>query len=208
MMKIDMHTHTQEGSPCSRVPVKVMIDNLIQAGFDGVLITDHESIEGFLHYKKMYGLPENFVILRGFEYTTTLGDMLVILPTEEVVPYEETMTPFSLIDLVHAKRGVIGIAHMFRDIVSVGINAQSFEEIEAIVKKVDFIEVENGRARDSANLTALWWAIQYFKPQTKGSDSHEIQDIGKTGTVFPVPIRNEQELINAIKNNQIVRNVL
>lgn len=88
-MKIDMHTHTQEGSPCSRVPVKEMIDRLIQKEFDGALLTDHESIAGFNHYQTLFGKPEHFVLLRGFEYTTTLGDMLVILPTEEVLPYEE-----------------------------------------------------------------------------------------------------------------------
>lgn len=57
MMKIDMYTHTLEGSPCSRVPAKVMVDRLIEKGFDEVLITDHESIAGFQYYKKLYGLP-------------------------------------------------------------------------------------------------------------------------------------------------------
>lgn len=57
MMKIDMYTHTLEGSPCSRVPAKVMVDRLIEKGFDEVLITDHESIAGFQYYKKLHGLP-------------------------------------------------------------------------------------------------------------------------------------------------------
>lgn len=207
-MKIDMHTHTQEGSPCSRVPVKEMIDRLIQKGFDGALLTDHESIAGFNHYQTLFGKPEHFVLLRGFEYTTTLGDMLVILPTEEVLPYEETMTPFSLINWVHKRGGVIGIAHMFRDIVSIGNNVRSFEELESIVQQVDFIEVENGGAGEDANYTALWWAIQYFKPQTKGSDSHRIQDVGNLGTEFTVSIQNEVDLIKAIKRNQIIQTVL
>lgn len=205
MMKIDMHTHTLEGSPCSRVPVKVMVDRLIEKGFAGVLITDHESIAGFQHYKKLYGSQQNLVVLCGFEYTTTLGDMLVILPTQEVIPYKDTMTPFALIDLVHEKGGAIGIAHMFRDSISIGNNAQSYEEIEAIVKKVDFIEVQNKGASADANVTALWWATQYFKSQTKGSDSHDIKDIGATGTIFTVPIQNEIDLINAIREGKMIK---
>jgi hypothetical protein len=125
-MKIDMHTHTSEGSLCSRVPVKIMVDKLIEKGFDGVLITDHESIAGFQYYKKLYGTPQDFVVLCGFEYITTLGDILVVLPTEEVIPYRKTMTPFSLIDLVHENGGVMGITHMFLDCVSIGNNAQSY----------------------------------------------------------------------------------
>lgn len=202
-MKIDMHVHTQEGSPCSRVPVKLLVDKLKEKGFDGVLLTDHESIKGFRHLRSSFGLPDDFVVLRGFECTTTLGDMLVILPTEEVIPYRDDMTPFALIEMVHEKGGVVGIAHMFRDIVSIGNNARSFEELETIVQRADFIEVENGGATADANFTAWWWAKQYFKPQTKGSDSHILSGVGKTGTVFLGDIKNEQDLIRAIQNNRI-----
>lgn len=202
-MKIDMHTHTKEGSVCSNVPVELLIDTLIKKGFDGVLITDHESIKGFECFKLLNKKPSDFIVLRGFEYTTTLGDMLVILPTEEVIPYKQNMGPFELIDIVHQKGGVVGIAHMFRDIVSIGNNAKNFKLLESIVKKVDFIEVENGLADEDANFTALWWAMQYFKPQTKGSDSHTVEDIGKTGTIFIADIKDEKDLIEAIKNNKI-----
>lgn len=150
-----------------------------------------------------FGLPDDFVVLRGFECTTTLGDMLVILPTEEVIPYRDDMTPFALIEIVHEKGGVVGIAHMFRDIVSIGNNARSFGELETIVQRADFIEVENGGATADANFTAWWWAKQYFKPQTKGSDSHILSGVGKTGTVFLGDIKNEQDLIRAIQNNRI-----
>lgn len=57
------------------------------------------------------------------------------------------------------------------------------------MQKADFIETENGGADDDANFTALWWARQYFKPQTKGSDSHVLSAVGKTGTVFLEDIR-------------------
>lgn len=107
--------------------------------------------------------------------------------------------------MVHEKGGVVGIAHMFRDIVSIGNNARSFEELETIVQRADFIEVENGGATADANFTAWWWATQYFKSQTKGSDSHDIKDIGATGTIFTVPIQNEIDLINAIREGKMIK---
>ena len=83
---------------------------------------------------------------------------------------------------------------MFRDFMSIGFNANSYEEIEEIVKVVDFIEVANGHALYDKNITALWWADEYNNFKTKGSDSHCFDDIGKFYTVFDKEIKTEVDL--------------
>jgi len=217
-LKIEMHCHTKEVSPCADVPAERVIEELIKKGFDGVLITDHESIDGWRKVsKKKY---ENFVILRGFEFLTVMGDMLVILPEEEVIPYKEDIYPLDLIDIVHKKNGAVGIPHMFRKSVflddtekykdlnyfptiSIGISSKDFFLTESIIKAVDFVEVENGRATENENYTAEWWANQYFKTKTKGSDSHTLDEIGKCYTEILMEIKNEADLIFALKNNLV-----
>ena len=75
-MIIDLHTHTQEYSPCSRLPIESLIRRALDVGLDGVAVTDHSRIGGAEAAQALaakHGLP----IFRGVEVHTTLGDVLV-----------------------------------------------------------------------------------------------------------------------------------
>ena len=71
-MKIDMHCHVREGSVDSRVSLDEYITTLKEKGFDGMLITDHDTYHGYRHWKyHMKGkVHEDFVVLKGIEYDT------------------------------------------------------------------------------------------------------------------------------------------
>ena len=73
-MKIDMHCHVHEGSIDSRVSLDEYITVLKEKGFDGMLITDHDSYHGYRHWKyEMKGKAhQDFVVLKGIEYDTCL----------------------------------------------------------------------------------------------------------------------------------------
>lgn len=43
MAKIEVHFHTDESSPCGKVPAAVGIATYKEAGYDGVMVTDHFS---------------------------------------------------------------------------------------------------------------------------------------------------------------------
>ena len=47
-MKFDMHCHTKEGSMDGKVPIDDFIAELIRKGFDGMLVSDHNSYNGFI----------------------------------------------------------------------------------------------------------------------------------------------------------------
>ena len=82
-MKFDMHCHTKEGSIDAKLPVEEYIQILISKGFDGMMISDHDSYSGYEYYKKM-GLDEkypDFTVIKGVEYDTLdAGHILCILP--------------------------------------------------------------------------------------------------------------------------------
>lgn len=40
-MRIEMHVHTSEGSPCARVEAKNIVKAYSEAGYDAVIITNH-----------------------------------------------------------------------------------------------------------------------------------------------------------------------
>ena len=81
-MKFDMHCHTKEGSPDGRIPIKEYILELKKQGFDGMLVSDHNSYNGYRYWKKHREEMPEFIVLKGIEYDTIdAGHILVILPT-------------------------------------------------------------------------------------------------------------------------------
>ena len=50
-MKLDMHCHVKEGSIDSKVSLDEYITLLKERGFDGMLITDHDTYKGYRHWK-------------------------------------------------------------------------------------------------------------------------------------------------------------
>lgn len=51
-MKIDMHCHVKEGSVDSKVSLEEYITLLKEKGFDGMLITDHNTYKGYRYWKE------------------------------------------------------------------------------------------------------------------------------------------------------------
>ena len=49
-MKLDMHCHVKEGSIDSKVSLDEYIKKLKEHGFDGMLITDHDTYKGYRHW--------------------------------------------------------------------------------------------------------------------------------------------------------------
>ena len=64
-MKLDMHCHVKEGSIDSKVSLDEYITLLKERGFDGMLITDHDTYKGYRHWKyQMKGkVHDDFVVL-------------------------------------------------------------------------------------------------------------------------------------------------
>ena len=46
-MKFDMHCHTRAGSIDAKVTLERYIEILTGKGFDGMLVTDHDSYRGY-----------------------------------------------------------------------------------------------------------------------------------------------------------------
>lgn len=82
-MKLDMHCHVREGSVDSKVSLDEYIMILKEKGFDGMLITDHDTYHGYRHWKNhMKGkMHEDFIVLKGIEYDTLdAGHIICIMP--------------------------------------------------------------------------------------------------------------------------------
>ena len=56
-MIFDMHCHTAEGSPDAVVSIEATIRELRRKGYDGMLVTDHNSYKGHNSLSKKYDIP-------------------------------------------------------------------------------------------------------------------------------------------------------
>lgn len=117
-MKFDMHCHTKEGSMDGKVMIEEYIRTLKRKGFGGMLVSDHDSYDGYREWKNAIKgrAHQDFVVLKGVEYDTCdCGHILVIMPFGVKLKILELRgLPGSiLVKIVHAYGGILGPAHPY-----------------------------------------------------------------------------------------------
>lgn len=208
-MKFDMHCHTKEGSIDAKVDVISYIKHLIHNGYDGMLITDHNSYKGFEKWKdvaKDLHLDKAFTVLKGIEYDTKDGGhMIAVLPDGVHSKLLEIrgMTVEQLEKIVHGLGGILGPAHPYGTGFYAYMHNRIAKKNKELIKKFDFIEIFNSCTNPIDNFRSSILAKRYNKPTTAGSDSHKTYTIGTAATIFKHHIENNNDLIDAIKNHKI-----
>ena len=203
-MKFDMHCHTKEGSLDGKVPIEEFIDCLRKKGFDGMLVSDHNSYKGYRFWKKnLKGKRfRDFVVLKGIEYDTIdAGHILVVMPEGvklKILELRGLPVQF-LIDIVHANGGILGPAHPCGEKYLSITNTRKHRNQLAVMDKFDFIEGFNSCESPESNARAQEIAARYKKPVFGGSDAHKEDCIGLGITEFAEKITCESELIALIK---------
>lgn len=204
-MKLDMHCHTREGSPDSKVSLLENIDLLKQKGYHGMLISDHDSYKAYRYYEKLSCKPEDFVVLKGIEYDTIdAGHMLIIMPTGVKLPILELrgLPVILLIEIVHHYGGIIGPAHPCGEKFLSICNTLRGKMAKNIYRKFDFIEGYNACEDADSNIRAMQLAEEYDLPCFGGSDSHKEDSTGLGYTILQENISNETDLINYIRSGK------
>ena len=201
--KFDMHTHTHEGSPDSKVDFEDFIKILQRKGFDGMLVSDHDSYEGYeyweSHLKDKY---PDFIVLKGIEYDTFgTGHFLVVMPSGFDAPLltHRGMRLEELEEFVHSNGGILGPAHPCGEPFLSMFSTGRFKRDYRYAKKLDFLEGFNACEYEKDNLRAQAIAKNAHIPVTGGSDSHWYDCAGEGFTEFFEPINTEDDLIAYIK---------
>lgn len=208
VIKFDMHCHTKEGSLDGKLPVAEYIKLLKSQGFSGMLITDHDSYNGYRYCRD--NLKEklgDFTVLKGIEYDTIdAGHILVILPeTVKLTLMECRGLPVKLlIDIVHRHGGILGPAHPCGERHLSLTRTRAYKKNPDIMKSFDFLEAFNPCETPESNMSARRLAFQYRLPMLGGSDSHCAECVGTAYTAFEEHIATESELINYVKERKAV----
>lgn len=210
-MKFDMHCHTKEGSLDGRVGLEDYIRILKDKGFQGMLVTDHNSYDGYRAWKNQVkdGTAQDFVVLKGIEYDTiNAGHMIVVMP-EKVKPriLEVRGMPVSLlITIVHAYGGIVGPAHPCGEkYMSFGRTKVFRRQKDSLMRRFDFVETFNACESPERNQEAKELAKEYYLPGFGGSDSHKENCVGLAYTKFADKITCESDLIAAVRRKAPIR---
>lgn len=202
-MKFDMHCHTKEGSLDGRVPVAAYAELLRKKGYDGMLISDHNSYKGFQAWKEAaQKLPGDFVVLQGIEYDTIdAGHILVVMPEDVTLKILELrgLTVRALIDIVHKNGGILGPAHPCGEKYQSILNTRKHKNQMAFMDRFDFLEGFNACESRESNRQAREIADRFGLPAFGGSDAHKPDCVGMGYTLFHRPVRTQAELIALVR---------
>lgn len=203
-MRFDMHCHTKEGSLDGKVTLAEQIALLKQKGYQGILITDHNSYGAYRYYLKHKNEPDfqDFTVLKGIEYDTIdAGHILVIMPEHIKLPLLELrgLSVGILAEIVHFFGGILGPAHPCGEKYLSLCNTRRFRKNPSILRNFDFMEVFNACEYPESNAEAAALARQYRLPGFGGSDAHKADGVGFGYTEFPEDIFSESDLIRYIR---------
>lgn len=193
-MLIDMHVHESKYSKDSFISMEEAVERAKKIGLNGICITDHESSDIFDEAHE-YSKKTGFLVLVGAEILTFEGDLLVFglkdIPKHKIHAGE-------LLNLVAKDNGIAISAHPFRN-----NNRGLGNHINEVSKILSGVEAFNGSTELHQNIYAYNLASKLNLPSTGSSDAHVIDRIGKYATVFQGSVRDERDLIEAVKSGKI-----
>lgn len=212
-MKIDLHVHSSEISPCSHLTVEKLLELYSRAGYDGFVLTNHFSAyaagkagEKGLDFHKAYhetiskaqalGRERNLLVLGGYEvrFTDSDNDYLVYGMKEEHcrdINAIFTMTPAEFGKFAREEGFLFYQAHPFRNGMRIVDPASLFG-----------VEVLNGHPRhDSRNDIALAWAEKFSLHKIAGSDCHQREDVGSSGILTDCRIESMEDLVKILSED-------
>ncbi len=195
-MKIDMHVHTNRYSSCSLINPYDLAHGINNSGVDGIVITEHNVSWPLHEREELRNHVKDKLLLWGVELSGASGTHYLIYYGDDLgkLNFYEDMEDYDIFRIVQEKGAVIVPAHIFRfgrNISILEISRLQIHGLEVRSRNIDVAEMR--RSIDVAEKLHLC--------QIAGSDGHSLDAIGDFYTEFHTDISNEQDLVNAVRNN-------
>lgn len=226
MYRYDIHVHCSENSSCAPTPGAEMARAYANAGYTGIVMTNHflhghqtdtsnmdwereceNFMRGYLNAKEE-GEKCGLDVFFGWEFNYMGADLLTYGLGLDWLKSHPDMCSWSAkqyFDEVHKSGGYVIHAHPFRV-------TSYFEELHLFPLWEDAVEVYNGSHCfpmydyvPAFNDRAEWYAKQYNKIMTAGSDTHGVEyGVPQRGgsMLFNKKLENISEMIFYIRNNR------
>ncbi len=209
----DLHVHTNKGSRDSSLTPDELVEEAIRVGLTGVMVTEHDGWPR--HDFEQFARDKNVILIRALEAYTPLGHVITLGLDGHVTGFAGGIeTVRQLRKEVDRRGGYMILAHPFRFLFDPhGIYTQNklFEDPSSlpstpeeaaqhpIFDLVHEVEVVNGGNSEKENRFAQDVTRVLGRKGTGGSDAHSTNGLGKGVTVFRGDIRNERDLLDALR---------
>lgn len=214
-MKVELHAHTSETSPCSHITASHLVQMYSNCGYDAIVITDHYS-KWVMDYNKIEN-PDDFTnfFLGGYKsalkYSQNPGCGLNVLLGAEISLLESpndyllygTDIDFFFKNPLLFKLSLKELFSLCRknNILLVQAHPNRAYCTPAKPDLLDGAEVYNGNMRhNSNNDKTLLWAHQNNLIMTSGSDFHEEEDLARGGIITNNSFKTIHELTEILSN--------
>ena len=204
--KLELHAHSKDISACSSTPAELVAELYINAGYNGIVLTNHYSDYTFNHHLKGECFEEK--IDRYVEAAQKIrdaagGKLDVILGCE--LHIADTHNDYLLFgfdeDFLYRdglmKLHVGALSELCRNEGILLFQAHPFRNSMTVVnpKLLDGIEVYNGhKGHDSRNTIAEAWADRFGLRKSSGSDFHDPTSQIDGGIIIGSRITTQKEL--------------
>jgi predicted metal-dependent phosphoesterase TrpH len=204
-MFVDMHCHSVSSDDSFATAEQYLkwIQVLRSRGYriDAVVLTEHRKFDSDYDYSTL-SHKYDVLVLKGSELDTRCGHFLVYGVNHRLlnaVDFSDiTLDPVTLLYEAN-KCGAIAVpAHPGR----LGIGFCEYIDSGPDFSDVEIVELFNGGSRIGENERAQELVRRRSFLGIGGSDAHFVSAIGTCLTEFPKTIRNEEELVEAIRTKK------
>jgi predicted metal-dependent phosphoesterase TrpH len=194
-MKFDLHLHTNLHSPDSIMDPVEMVHQARRLGLDGLVITEHDWLWTETELRDLRKIDPNLVVLGGIEVSAHEGHFLVY-GVYNPFAVRRGIGVAELCREVHRQGGAVVAAHPFRW-------GQPFDEILTEERpELDGVEMMSNNMDAELRRRTAEVQRRHGFAGLGNSDAHELRKLGFCYTEFEVPVRNNSELVAAIRERR------
>jgi len=195
-MKVEIHSHTDLYSPCSRIPPKELVAMADASGYDALFITEHHRVWSPRELAGLRELAEHVRIFPGIEISFPDRVDVLVLGAQDK-KYESLRTPSEVLAQATADGFLTVIAHPFRFL----------KEIPTYCALVDAIESCTCNHSEPEHLElARRYGVEHALAEVYSSDAHGLNFMNKfwieTQSVFTTPQEFRQLIMSGHYSNR------
>jgi histidinol phosphatase-like PHP family hydrolase len=192
-MKIDLHVHSSERSPCGKATEEEQIRAAMAAGLDAIAFTDHHRLVPQKRLEELNRRYAPFRIYGGIEITTD-GEDVLVLGIQDSTLENGKWAYRDLHAFVRSHGGFIAMAHPYRYHPEIQLPLGQCVPDAIELYSINTAPAHADKIREVASLLGI--------PMLCNSDAHNADGVGKYCNVLERFPADEQELIALLKAGQ------
>lgn len=211
-MRIELHSHTSEGSSCAHDAADLMVERAWRECLDALCVADHDSLAGFRSLDRTR-IPEDIVVVPAVE--VSLGEKasgawahVVVVGADEGVlagldrrgrGWPSLASAEEALGTLDRSRTFVTWAHPLD---CLGTDGRPLPEALRLMELVDAVEVRNGGYKEMPPQSSVLFAAFRSRglAEVVGSDAHYRGRVARETLVVPGTPRTPADVVGLLKS--------